>query len=314
MLPLLVFSKHPQLEETMAPPGEGLEQPPREEGVARPPVEDLPGIWNFRAKPGEDVRFDNLEYANFALASYRDFRRLRDEGVIGQGTRFQVCLPAPNSAIDGFFEDPAQYPMLHKAYQEGINHEIERMLEVIPAEDLVIQFDVAWEFVDMAMGEKNFFAFWPKLSAEEKFQRHAAQIDTMWQGVPDEVPLGYHWCYGTWGGWPMTAMDDLALCVRMSNEAVKRTGRRLDYLHMPVVRKPTDAFFAPLDDLDVGDTKIYLGMVHHTDGIEEFRKRRDLARKHLPSFGVGGVCGYGRVPTEELPEVVRVHTACAAEL
>ena len=312
MLPLLVFGKNPQLVETMAPPAQDLEQPDRD--AERPPIEDLPGIWNWRVKPGEDVRFDDLEYANFALSSYPVFKRLRDDGVIAPGVRFQVCLPAPNSAIDGFFEDPAQYPMLHKAYQEGINREIERMLEVIPTEDLVIQYDVAWEFVDMAMGEKNFFAFWPKLTAEEKFQRHAAQIDTMWQGVPEEVPLGYHWCYGTWGGWPMTAMEDLDLCVRMSNEAVKRTGRKLDYVHMPVVRKPDEGFFAPLEGLDVGDTKIYLGMVHHTDGIDEFKKRRDLARKYLPEFGVAGVCGYGRVPAEDLADIVRVHTECAHEL
>src|SRR5690606_10706873 len=153
-------------------------------------------------------RFDDLQYARFALESYPIFRRLRDEGVIEQGVRFQVCLPAPNSAIDGFFEDPEQYPMLHQAYLDGIRREIGRILEEVPADDLVIQWDLAWEFVDMAMGEKNFFKFWPKLTAEEKFQRHAAQLDELWKGIPDETLLGYHWCYGTWGGWPMTAMED----------------------------------------------------------------------------------------------------------
>jgi hypothetical protein len=312
MLPLLVFTSHPALEETLSPPSEDIEQPDRD--ADRPPVEDLEGIWNFRAKPGVEVRFDDLKYAVFALQSYPIFRRLRDEGVIEEGVRFQVCLPAPNSAIDGFFEDPEQYPMLHQAYLEGIRREIERMLEVIPPDDLAIQWDVAWEFVDMAMGEKNFFKFWPKLTAEEKFQRHAAQLDGLWQGIPDETVLGYHWCYGTWGGWPMTAMEDLALCVRMSNEAASRTGRRLDYIHMPVVRHPTEAFFAPLDDLDVGETKIYLGLVHHTDPIEPFRERMELARRHLSEFGIAGVCGYGRVDPSELDHVLQVHRDCAAEL
>jgi hypothetical protein len=312
MLPVLVFTSHPDLEETLAPPEENLEQPDRD--AERPPVEDLEGIWNFRIRPGRTIRFDDLKYGKFATDSYAVFRRLQGEGVIAPGVRFQVCLPAPHSAIDGFFEDNGQWPDLYRAYLDGIRREIAQLLEVIPAEELVIQWDVAWEFVDMAMGEKNFFRFWPKLTAEEKFQRHAEQLDGLWQSIPDETLLGFHWCYGTWGGWPMTAMDDLALCVRMSNEAKRRTGRRLDYVHMPVVRHPEPAFFAPLDDLDVGDTKVYLGMVHHTDAIEDFRRRRDLARVHLPRFGIGSVCGYGRIDPTELSHALRVHAQDAKEL
>ena len=70
----------------------------------------------------------------------------------------------------------------------------------------------------------------------------------------------------------------------------------------------------PLDDLDVGDTKVFLGIVHHTDGIDDFRRRRDLARKHLASFGIGSVCGYGRVEPEKLPEILRTHAQDAEEL
>src|SRR3954453_11746968 len=166
----------------------------------------------------------------------------------------------------------------------------------------------------MAMGERNSFACWQKLSAEEKFQRHAEELDELWQGIPDETLLGYHWCYGTWGGWPMKALEDVGLCVRMSKEAKKRPGRRLDYVHMPVIRQPDEAFFAPLDALDVGDTKVFLGIVHHTDGIDDFRRRRDLARKHLDTFGIGSVCGYGRVEPELLPEILRVHVQDPKEL
>ena len=312
MLPLVVFPKTPALEETMAPPEHELEQPDKEQESG--PVEDLPGIWNWRVKPGETVRFDDLAYGRYAAESYEVFKRLRDEGVVPEGVRFQMCLPAPHSAIDGFLEDHTQWPALYDAYLEGIRGEIAKALETIPADDLVIQWDVAWEFVDMAMGERNYFAFWPKLTAEEKFQRHAEQLDGLWQGIPDETLLGFHWCYGTWGGWPMTAMEDLDLCVRMSNEAKRRIGRRLDYVHMPVIRQPDEGFFAPLDRLDVGDTKVFLGIVHHTDGVAEFRRRRDLARKHLQDFGIGSVCGYGRVEPEKLPEILQKHVEDANEL
>ena len=312
MLPELVLSDHPDLEETLAPPGRALQQPDRDANVG--PIEDLPGIWNFRVRTGHRVRFDDLKYGTFATDSYKLFRRLRDQGVVPEGVRFQASLPAPHSAIDGWFEDPRQWPEVHAAYLDGIRGEVGKMLDTIPAEDLVIQWDVAWEFVDMAMGEKNFFKFWPKLSAEEKFERHAEQLNGLGDGIPDETLLGFHWCYGTWGGWPMTAMPDLGLCVRMSNEAKRRVARRVDYVHMPVIRQPEDSFFAPLDELEVGDTRVFLGIVHHTDGIEDFRRRRDLARKHLADFGIGSVCGYGRVEPALLPQILRVHAEDAAEL
>jgi hypothetical protein len=112
----------------------------------------------------------------------------------------------------------------------------------------------------------------------------------------------------------MKDMPDLGLCVRMSNEAKRRTGRRLDYVHMPVVRHPDEAFFAPLEDLDVGETYVYLGLVHHTDGVDGFRRRLELARRYRAEFGIGSVCGYGRVPPGELPRVLEVHRTCATEL
>jgi hypothetical protein len=312
MLPPVVFSKHPDLAETKAPPTHELEQPDREDD--RPPAEDLEGFWTFRIKPGHTVRFDDLTYGDHATESYAVFRRLRDEGAVAPGVRFQMCLPAPHSAMDAFFDDHTQWPELYAAYLDGIRAEIRKALQTIPADDLVIQWDCAWELVDLAMGDRNYFKFWPKLTAEQKFERHAEQLDNLWQDIPDETLMGYHWCYGTWGGWPMTAMADLDLCVRMSNEAKKRTGRRLDYVHMPVIRHPDEKFFAPLDNLDVGDTKVFLGIVHHTDGIEDFRRRRDLARKHLQDFGIASVCGYGRVEPELLPEILRIHVQDANEL
>lgn len=309
MLLALVFSQHPDIEETKAPQ-QGELTPPDPNA---PPVE-LEGDWLLRVKPGRAIRFDDLKYGTFAAESYQVFRRLRDEGAIAPSVRFQMSLPSPHSSLEGCFEDPGQWPELNRAYVAGIRGEIRKALETIPADDLVIQWDVALELLDLSLGERNYFRFWPKLSAEEKFQRHVAQFDELWQEIPDETLVGIHLCFGTWGGWPMADLPDLDLCVRMSNEAKRRFGRRLDFVHMPVVTEPDEAFFAPLDRLDIGDTKVFLGMVHHTDGIENFRRRRDLARKHLSSFGIGSVCGYGRLDPEKLPDVLRVHAQDAAEL
>ena len=131
--------------------------------------------------------------------------------------------------------------------------------------------------------------------------------------IPEGALLGFHWCYGTWGGRPSVAMKDLDDCVRMSNEAVRRAAGTSTTCTCPSCPSPT-TFLAPLDGLEIGDTKAFLGIVHHTDTIDDFRRRRDLARRHLPEFGIGSVCGYGRVDPAEVHDVLDLHAEDAAEL
>ena len=132
--------------------------------------------------------------------------------------------------------------------------------------------------------------------------------------VPENVPLGLHWCYGTWGGWPMTEMPNLELCVRLSNAAVARIKRRVDYVHMPVVAQPGDAFLAPLRDLDIGSTRVFLGLIHPHDGLEGAHRRIDLAKKYLNDFGIGAVCGFGRENSRELGNILDLHKVAAGSL
>jgi hypothetical protein len=313
-LPMRIFSAHPDLIESNRPT-EGLQQPEHDDSGEARPAADEGQLWTFRVRDGvTDLRFDELGYGRFALESYAQFTRLRDDGVIPAGVRFQVCLPGASSAIDAFFDDTSQWPQVHAAYIDGIRRDIATMLEAIPAEDLVIQFDFAWEVVDLAVGDAKYFPFWPDETFEQKFARHTRLIADITAAVPEEVPVGYHWCYGTWGGWPMTAMEDLGLCVRLSNETVAAASRQIDYVHMPVVRHPGPGFFAPLDDLDIGATRVYLGLIHHTDGVDGNHARIAAAREHLDDFGIGSVCGYGRVDPDELPLVLDVHAACARDL
>jgi glycine cleavage system aminomethyltransferase T len=106
-----VFSGHPQLEESGRPEAGRLQQPDAQQsepGVAR----EGERMWTFRVKPGEDLRLEDLRYGSIAKDSYAVFLRLRDEGVIERDVRFQVALPAPNSAINAFFDDPSQWPQV----------------------------------------------------------------------------------------------------------------------------------------------------------------------------------------------------------
>jgi hypothetical protein len=313
-LPTRTYSRHPDLFESRSP-DDGFDHQPDHDTTTMRPGAAREFHWTYQVKDGVDaLAFDSLGYADIAKESYATFRRLRDEGVIAPGVRFQVSLPATSSGVDQFFDDPKQWPMVHAAYARAMRAEIAQMVLDIPPDDLAVQFDLAWEVVDLSIGDERYFPFWPQATFAQKFARHTDLLVDLCVQIPEEVLLGFHWCYGTWGGWPMTEMADLRLCVDLSNDTVPRAGRRVDYVHMPVPVDPGPGFFAPLRDLDIGDTRVYLGLVHHEDGIEGCRGRIALASEVLDDFGVAAVCGYGREDRSQVAGVLDLHRACAAEL
>ena len=82
----------------------------------------------------------------------------------------------------------------------------------------------------------------------------------------------------------------------------------MDWIHIPVLDRTDDAFFAPLANLKPGGARIYLGAIHNMDNYAD---RIAVARKYLPDFGVAAYCGMGRVPPDELPGVLEDHLKAA---
>jgi len=265
--------------------------------------------WRFRLKPGVGrPRFDT-GYGDIAVCSYATFERLRREGVIPQRVRFQVCLPSTGSAFVTYFEDPADWPAMAAAYEDAFKRDVERILERVPADDLAIQIDVCPELRDI-LGALPWSP--PR---DTKFDETVEAVARLSALVPDRALLGLHWCYGTLGGWPMVRIENLELCTRLTNAAVARIARPVDYVHLPVLRHVGDDYFAALRGLEVADTKIYLGLLHHTDGVEGFRERLAIARRHLRAdFGVASVCGYGRLSADDTRKAFEIHRAAGAEL
>jgi methionine synthase II (cobalamin-independent) len=71
-------------------------------------------------------------------------------------------------------------------------------------------------------------------------------------------------------------------------------------------------YFAPLADVDVpAGTEIYLGLIHHEDGVEGARRRAQAAATAVPAFGVGTECGFGRGPSDRTPSLLDLHAAVA---
>ena len=249
----------------------------------------------------EDLRFDNLGYADWALESFETFRRLKQNGDVPAGARFQVSLPSLRVIIGSRVLPPA-IPKIAPAYTAGMVREIERMATLIPRDELSIQWDCTEPVQYQDGGDADKRAIIDQISGY-----------AVW--VPEGVELGYHLCYGDWEHRHFVQPRDTGAMVEIANAIAAAVARRIDWLHLPVPReRKDDAYYAPLSGLKLGpETKLFLGLVHYTDGIEGTRARMAAAGKVVQDYGIATECGLGRRPPETIIELLKIH-AQAAEL
>jgi hypothetical protein len=258
----------------------------------------------FKVRAGvSELHWDSWPRIDDAIASYRVFEALRSDGVIPSGVRFQVGLPFPSSALNGFKADFAgDYPVAERAYEELVGRELVRLMASVPPGDLAIQWDMAYETQDI----EGVLAW----TAEGAWERFAGPVARLTPQIPEEVLVGYHFCYGTFPEWPMFEARDIGLLVRMANYAVEYSGRVVDWVHMAgprYLRSEDRSFFRPLVDLEVGDTRVFLGIVLPVDGLPGLRRRHATASRYLDDFGVAMYCGFGRQPGADPAETMREH-------
>jgi hypothetical protein len=258
----------------------------------------------FGLRPGVTaLRWDSWPRIDDAIAGYQVFRALRAEGVIPAQLRFQVGLPFPSSALNGFKADfAADYPVAAGAFEDLVARELKRLTEAIPPEDLAIQWDLAYETQDI----EGVLAW----TGEGGWERFAGPVTRLTRLIPDDVLVGYHLCYGTFPEWPMYEARDMGVLVRMANFAVANSGRTVDWLHLAgprYLRSEDRSFFRPLADLAPGDARVFLGIVLPIDGVAGLRRRHDTASRYLADFGVAMYCGFGRQPGADGTETMREH-------
>ncbi len=265
----------------------------------------------FGIRPGVgELRFDSWPRIDDAIASYAVFSALRAQGVIPAGLRFQVGLPFPSSALNGFKADFARdYPVAERAFEDLVARELRRLLAAIPAADLAIQWDMAYETQDI----EGVLAW----TGEGAWERFAGPVTRLTRLIPGEALVGYHLCYGTFPEWPMYEARDMGLMVRMANFAVAESGRTVDWLHLTgprYLRSEDRSFFRPLVDLQPGDARVYLGIVLPLDGVAGLRRRVATASRYLPDFGVAMYCGFGRQPGADGTQTMREHARVVREV
>jgi len=262
---------------------------------------DRSDVWQFQVKDGvERVLFGNpgyrLGYAKDAVTSYFVFKTLREKGVLPKRLRFQISMPMLDSVVRPLtFPRAGDLAKIRPGYEEAIAAELAAMLDFIPAEDLAIQWDLAWEVTAVHDNSDD---------PESKIATHMPPIARLSKLLPDNVALGFHFCFGTFGGWPRFSPPDLGRTVDLVNAAVAAVPRRVDWVHIPTLDRADDDFYRPLARLKLGGARPYLGMIH---SMSTFQPRLDAARKHLSDFGLAAYCGFGRNAPEEMQRTLADH-------
>ncbi len=274
-----------------------------------------PGETTYRTLPklrlrdgvgAADVRFENLGYAETAIASHRLFAQLKRDGVIPAHVRFQVCLPTPLAPISAFI-DPEHQAAIEPIYEARVLEELQRIVAAVPADQLAIQWDARVEFAMLEGQERAWFSE-VRGGVLERLLRLARH-------VPERVELGFHLCYGDEAHGHFVELQDTHKLVEIANALAVSLSRPLNWIHMPMPRAAVDQSYAPLGGLTLQrETELYLGMLHLDDGVEGAMQRIAVARRHVPSFGVATDCGWGRGGSEAVAGLLALHRAVSRPL
>lgn len=261
----------------------------------------------YSPKDGVDpaaITFSDLGYADEAIKSYEVFKRLKSEGVIPAGTRFQVSLPTPAAVVWGFIR-PDHQAVLEPAYEAAMMAEVAEILAAIPHDQLAIQWDVCQETLAQDGALTMYYA--------DAFDGTIERIKRLCAAVPEPVELGIHLCYGDPGHAHIQEPEDTGTCVRLANAMVAAIPRPVTWVHFPVPReRDDDAYFAPLAGLSLPpETEIIAGLVHHTGGLDATKRRMEAAGKYLTQFGIATECGFGRRDPDTLDALFRLHADAA---
>ncbi len=266
----------------------------------------------YRLRPGvqaSEVRFGELGYAAHAARSYEVFSKAKAAGRIPAHCRFQVDL-APAHTIMTIFVDEADQAALEPVYDAALHREITHVASTVPNDELAVQFDVASAvFFRLEKGAPTRYGR-TKAEMQAAFAR---EMISLGECVPEAADLLYHLCYGDNNHRHSIEPSSMADMVELANRISAGIARPIQLFHMPVPRdRDDDAYFAPLRDFRPRpETRLSLGLVHHTDGVGGTRKRLVTAERYADDFLIATECGFGRRPPETIAGLLRIHAEVA---
>ncbi len=273
-----------QIDRLTALPGIELGPPQVNPETGNPDYSVFPGLV---VEEGAAIPAGALGYRDAAAASYADFTRLRAEGAVPHGVRFQVSVPTPYAVVVAWSTGKSQR-RLWRPFRDALFAEVRAIQRDIPPSDLAIQWDVA---VEVGVLEGVFEPI-DELRPEERI---VDELVACLEQVLPPAQRGLHLCYGDYKHRHFKAPADLSLPVRLANAVAARVP--FDFVHMPVDRENgLDAgYFAPLAELRAGDAELALGVIDYENDSERIDALVAAASSAGRPFSVATECGMARL-------------------
>ncbi|UGS33888.1 hypothetical protein DSM104329_00253 [Capillimicrobium parvum] len=226
----------------------------------------------------------SLGYADAAEESYAIFRRLREEGAVPPDVKFQVAVPTPYATVVAWVHEQDQ-ERFFPVYAKAIAEEVKAIGRVVPANDLLLQFDVTLE-VGVLTGA---FVAAGRMGTMEFIT--GALRDAL-DAAPG-VERGVHFCYGDLGHRHFTVPKDLSLCVQLGNAIADQ----IEFAHMPADRETgrSPGYYEPLRDLKV--KRLALGVIDFEGEEQRTRELIEAAAKGSGGmrFAAATECGMSKI-------------------
>ena len=272
--------------------------------------EQLPRLRSADGADPAQVTWPDIGYADAYLESYRVFARLRADGVIPAGVRFQVEYPTPLASISAYIV-PEQQQALLGSYERAMFADLARLLAVIPPAELAVQWDVAVEFSVLEE------AFAP--GGAQAFDTIIAALARCVDQVPAGIPAGLHLLHGDYGHQHFMQPVSLALQVRVVNAVTATAGRPVSFVSFTVPQyQREESYFAPLAGLTAGpDTELNFALVPYHPAEQAAGTTGDQVRLidaalaaspgGRRDWGICTECGMGRVDRDDVPALLDLH-------
>ena len=278
-------------------------------GVAYETEGDAPAMPQLRLVDGasaDGIVWPNLGYADEYAASFEIFDRLRGDGTIPAGVRFQMQYPTPLASMAGTIA-PEDLVDVAASYEAALFADLDDALSRLPHDRVAVQWDVAVEFglLEGAMGP----------GSAMPLEHVTPGLVRCVERVPEDVPVGFHLCYGDYGHQHFKQPESLRMQVDLVNAVTAAASRPLAWASFTVPQARADAgYFAPLRDLAVGpETELAFALVpYHPDDQPAGTTATQVANidgalAGSREWGICTECGMGRADRGDVPRLLDIH-------
>jgi hypothetical protein len=232
--------------------------------------------------PGALPRVLDDAFVAAAVEAYRHYWAAMLDGRLADGTRYQLTLATPYTALSGVLPEADVVAALPAA-EAVASTALARLLKSLPAERLALQWDVAAEVHVWETRGRTLNA--PRGLPERLLESLAALSG----GLPAELSVGFR--LGRPTGEAPSA--DCGQATRLLGAIVATADRLPDFVYLPVPAEAPESWYEPLANLTLfPDTEVALGLVHdEPDAADRALGRLAAAHAFLPGAGLAPAPG-----------------------